>query len=148
MKVTQVIKEAITTRVMAKCAEANKDYVLALNTELDRLAEERKQHFNDLIKEYQKAFLAMLKKLDSKKIAYNYTLLYSDKIIMDKEGLWEENIPTSIRLNITSDYAEDLKAKIQENRDKAKKFINDIILELELGATKPTLESLLNNITF
>ena len=56
MKVTQVIKEAITVRVMAKCEEANKGYVSALNTELDRLAEERKQHFNDLTKEYHKAF--------------------------------------------------------------------------------------------
>ena len=57
MKVTQVIKEAITARVMAKCEEANKGYVSALNTELDRLAEEREQRFNDLTKEYQKAFL-------------------------------------------------------------------------------------------
>ena len=56
MKVTQVIKEAITTRVMAKCEEANKGYVLALNTELDRLAEEHQRHSNDLMKEYQKAF--------------------------------------------------------------------------------------------
>ena len=146
MKVTQVIKEAITARVMAKCEEANKDYQLALNTELDRLTEERKQYFNDLKKEYQKAFITMLEKLDSKKIAYNYTL-YSGKIIMDKEGLWEKNIP-SICFNITSDYAEDLKAKIQENQDKAKKFINDIILELELGENKPTLESLLANVKF
>lgn len=146
MKVTQVIKEAITTRVKAKCEEANKDYVLALNTELDRLAEERKQHFNDLTKEYQKAFLAMLKKMDDKKISYNYTL-YSGEEIIDKDRLWEKNMP-SLCLTITSDYAKDLKAKIQENQDKAKKFINDIILELELGATKPTLESLLNNITF
>lgn len=146
MKITQVIKEAITTRVKTKCDEANKGYVLALNTELDRLAEERKQRFNALKKEYQKAFLAMLEKMDNNKIAYNYTT-YSNNKIMDKEGLWEKNIP-SICLNLTSDYAEDLKAKIQENQDKAKKFINDIILELELGATKPTLESLLNNITF
>ena len=146
MKVTQVIKEAITTRVMAKCAEANKGYVLALNTELDRLADERKQRFNDLKKEYQKAFIAMLEKMDDKKIAYNYTN-YSGEEITDKDQIWEKNMP-SLYLTVTSDYAKDLKAKIQENQDKAKKFINDIILELELGATKPTLESLLNNITF
>ena len=146
MKVTQVIKEAITTRVMSKCAEANKGYVLALNTELDRLAEERKQHFNDLKKEYQKAFLAMLKKMDDKKISYNYTL-YSDKEITDKDYIWEKNKP-GLYLTVTSDYAKDLKAKIQENQDKAKKFINDIILELELGENKPTLESLLANVKF
>lgn len=87
MKVTQVIKEAITTRVMAKCAEANKGY------------------------------------------------------------LWEKNMP-SFNLNVTSDYAKDLKAKIQENQDKAKKFINDIILKLELEENKPTLESLLANVKF
>lgn len=146
MKVTQVIKEAITTRVMAKCEEANKDYVLALNTELDRLAEERKQHFKELTKEYQKAFFAMLKKMDDKKISYNYTL-YSNEEITNKDCIWEKNKP-GLYLIVTSDYAKDLKAKIQENQDKAKKFINDIILELELGESKPTLESLLANIKF
>ena len=146
MKVTQVIKEAITTRVMAKCEEANKGYVSALNTELDRLAEEREQHSNDLMKEYQKAFFAMLKKMDDKKISYNYTH-YSDKEITDKDYIWEKNKP-GLYLTITSDYVKDLKAKIQAHQDKAKKFINDIILELELGESKPTLESLLANIKF
>ena len=140
MKVTQVIKEAITARVMAKCEEANKDYKLAFDEENKRLDKEIKQCFDALREEYHKAFLAMLKKMDDKKIAYNYTT-YSNNKIMDKEGLWEKNIP-SIYLNLTSDYAEDLKYKIKENQDKAKKFINDIILELELGESKPTLESL------
>ena len=146
MKVTQVIKEAITTRVMAKCEEANKGYVLALDTELDRLDEEREQRFNELTKEYKKAFLAMLKKLDNKKISYNYAL-YSNEEITDKDQIWEKNKP-SLYITITSDHAKDLKAKIKENQDKAKKFINDIILELELGAKKSDLEALLNNITF
>lgn len=146
MKVTQVVKEAITARVMAKCEEANKGYVSALNTELDRLAEERQCYFNDLGKEYQKAFFAMLKKMDDKKISYNYTL-YSNEEITDKDCLWEKNKP-GLYLTVTSDYAKDLKAKIQENQDKAKKIINDIILELELGENKPTLESLLANIKF
>lgn len=146
MKVTQVIKEAITARVMAKCEEANKGYVSALNTELDRLDEEREQHFNELTKEYKKAFLAMLKKLDNKKISYTYTL-YSNEEITDKDYIWEKNMP-GLYLTVTSDYAKDLKAKIKENQDKAKKFINDIILELELGESKPTLESLLANIKF
>ena len=146
MKVTQVIKEAITARVNAKCEEANKGYVSALNAELDRLAKEREVRFNALMKEYQKAFLAMLKKMDDKKISYNYTS-YTGNKTMDKESLWEKNKP-GLYLTITSDYAEDLKYKIRENQDKAKKFINDIILELELGESKPTLESLLNNISF
>ena len=146
MRVTNVIKDAISARVNAKCGEANKGYVLALNTELDRLAEERKQHFKDLTKEYQKAFLAMLKKMDDKKISYNYTQ-YSGEEITDKDYLWEKNMP-GLYLTVTSDYAKDLKAKIQENQDKAKKFINDIIIELELGAKKADLEALLNNITF
>ena len=146
MKVTQVIKEAITARVMTKCEEANKGYVSALNTELDRLANKREQHSNNLMKEYQKAFFAMLKKMDDKKISYNYTL-YSDEEITDKDYIWEKNKP-GFYLTVTSDYAKDLKAKIKENQDKAKKFINDIILELELGESKPTLESLLANIKF
>ena len=146
MKVTQVIKEAITARVMAKCEEANKGYVQALNTELNKLADEPKQFFDDLTKEYQKAFLAMLKKMDDKKLSYNYTT-YSGEEKTDKNYLWEKNKP-GIYLNVTSAYAKELKAKIKENQDKAKKFINDIILELELGESKPTLESLLANIKF
>lgn len=145
MKVTQVIKEAITARVMAKCEEANKDYQLALDEENKRLDNEREQCLEDLRKEYKQLFLALLEKMDDKKIAYSY-LSYSGNIT-SKEGLWEKNYP-SIYLNITSDYAEELRAKIQENLDKAKKLINDIILELELGESKPTLESLLANIKF
>lgn len=146
MRVTNVIKQAITARVMAKCEEANKGYVLALDTELDRLDKEREQRFNELTREYKKAFLAMLKKLDNKKISYNYTL-YSNEEITNKDQIWEKNKP-GLYITITSDHAKDLKAKIKENQDKAKKFINDIILELELGAKKSDLEALLNNITF
>lgn len=146
MRVTNVIKQAITARIMAKCEEANKGYVLALDTELDRLDKEREQRFNELTKEYKKAFLAMLKKMDDKKISYNYTL-YTNEEITDKDSIWEKNKP-GLYLTVTSDYAKDLKAKIKENQDKAKKFINDIILELELGAKKPDLEALLNSITF
>ena len=145
MKVTQVIKEAITTRVMAKCEEANKDYESALAEENKRLDNEREQCLEDLRKEYKQLFLALLEKMDDKKIAYSYQS-YSGNIT-SKEGIWEKNYP-SIYLNLTSDYAEELRAKIQENLEKAKKLINDIILELELGESKPTLESLLANIKF
>ena len=145
MKVTQVIKEAITARVMAKCEEANKDYESALAEENKRLDNEREQCLEDLRKEYKQLFLALLEKMDNKKITYSYQS-YSGNIT-SKEGLWEKNYP-SIYLNITSDYAEELRAKILENLDKAKKLINDIILELELGESKPTLESLLANIKF
>lgn len=146
MKVTQVIKEAITARVKAKCDEANKNINLLLNVELERLAEERKQRVDELKKYYHKMFMAMLEKLDNKKISYYYSR-YSSEPTNDKEVIWSNNEP-GIYLTLTSDYAEELKKKILDNETKAKKYINDIILELELGATKPTLESLLNNITF
>lgn len=145
MKVTQVIKEAITTRVKAKCDEANKSTNLLLQVELERLAEERKQQIKALQEEYQKTFMVMLEKLDNKKISYYYNT-YNRKIT-SKEELCDRNIP-SVSIELTSDYAEKLKKQILDNEAKAKKYINDIILELELGATKPTLESLLNNITF
>ena len=146
MKVTQVIKEAITTRVKAKCDEANKNTNLLLKVELERLTEERKQRVDELKKYYHKMFMAMLEKLDNKKISYSYSR-YSSEPIKDKEAIWSNNEP-SVYLDLTSDYAEKLKKQILDNEAKAKKYINDIILELELGATKPTLESLLNNITF
>lgn len=145
MKVTQLIKEAITARVKAKCDAANKNANLLLNVELDRLAEERKQQIKALQEEYQKTFTVMLEKLDNKKISYYYNT-YNGKIT-SKEELCDRNIPC-VSIELTSDYAEELKKKILDNETKAKKYINDIILELELGATKPTLESLLNNITF
>lgn len=145
MKVTQVIKEAITARVKAKCDAANKSANLLLNVELDRLAEERKQQIKALQEEYQKTFMVMLEKLDNKKISYYYNTY--DRKITSKEELCDRNIPC-VSIELTSDYAEELKKKILDNETKAKKYINDIILELELGATKPTLESLLNNITF
>lgn len=91
-------------------------------------------------------FMAMLEKLDNKKISYYYSR-YSSEPTNDKEVIWSNNEP-NIYLTLTSDYAEKLKKQILDNEAKAKKYINDIILELELGATKPTLESLLNNITF
>lgn len=146
MKVTQVIKEAITARVKAKCDEANKNTNLLLNVELERLAEERKQRVDELRKYYHKMFMAMLEKLDNKKISYYYSRYHSEPT-KDKEVIWSNNEP-GIYLELTSDYAEELKKKILDNEAKAKKYINDIILELELGANKPTLESLLNNITF
>lgn len=145
MKVTQVIKEAITARVKAKCDEANKSANLLLKVELDRLAEERKQRVCELKKEYCKIFIAILEELDYKKISYYYNT-YNRKIT-SKEELCDRNIPC-VSIELTSDYAEKLKKQILDNETKAKKYINDIILELELGATKPTLESLLNNITF
>lgn len=146
MKVTQVIKEAITTRVKAKCDEANKNTNLLLKVELERLAEERKQRVDELKKYYHKMFMAMLEKLDNKKISYYYSSYHSEST-KDKEVIWSNNEP-NIYLELTSDYAEELKKKILDNEAKAKKYINDIILELELGANKPTLESLLNNIAF
>lgn len=145
MKVTQVIKKAITTRVKAKCDEANKSTNLLLNVELDRLAEERKQQIKTLQEEYQKTFMVMLERLDNKKISYYYNT-YNGKIT-SKEELCDKNIPC-VSIELTSDYAEKLKKQILDNETKAKKYINDIILELELGATKSTLKSLLNNIAF
>ena len=145
MKVTQVIKEAITARVKAKCEEANKEYQLALDAELERLDNEKEQCLEDLRKEYKQLFLALLEKMDDKRIAYSYHGYSGD--ITSKEGLWEKNFP-SIYLNVTSDYVEELRAKILENLEKAMKIINDIILELELGESKPTLESLVANIKF
>lgn len=146
MRVTNVIKQAITARVMAKCEEANKDYKLAFDKEQKRLDNEVKHCLDILRRVYHKAFIAMLEKLDDKKIAYNYAY-YSGNVITDKEEIWKKNDP-SYYLNFTSDLAKELEAKIKENQDKAKKFIDDIILELELGDKKPDLEALLNNITF
>lgn len=146
MKVTQIIKDAITARVMAKCEEANKDYKLALIEEDKRLDNERNQCLDALREEHHKAFIAMLEKLDDKKIDYCY-VNFSGNVIRDKEDIWKKT-EVSYYFNLTSDYAKELRAKFRENGDKAKKYINDIILELELGANKPNLDALLNSVKF
>ena len=146
MKVTQVIKEAITTRVKAKCDEANLAYVTALSKEQVRLEKEKDAHKAELREKYKKLFMSTLDKLDAKKIEYSYTY-YSGNECNTKEEIWERNIP-SFSINVSSKYEKELKNKINENQEKAKKFINDIILELELGENKPTLESLLANVKF
>lgn len=145
MKVTQIIKDAITASIKAKCEMANKGYKEALSVELDRLDKERKQLLQEVTQEYKKAFMAMLDTLDTKNISYNYNW-YSEEL-KDREDLWKRNEP-DYYLNVSSQYAENLKNQIFDNELKAKKFINDIILELELGANKPNLDALLNSVTF
>lgn len=145
MKVTQIIKDAITASIKAKCEMANKGYKEALTVELDRLDKERKQLLQEVTQEYKKAFMAMLDTLDAKNISYNYNW-YSEEL-KDREDLWKRNEP-DYYLNVSSQYADDLKNQISDNELKARKFINDIILELELGANKPNLDALLNSVTF
>ena len=146
MRVTNVIKEAITNRVNAKCKEANLVYVTALVKEQVRLEKEKDAHKAELQEKYKKLFMSTLDKLDAKKIEYSYTY-YSGNECNTKEEIWERNIP-SFSIDVSSKYEKELKDKINENQEKAKKFINDIIIELELGAKKADLEALLNNITF
>lgn len=145
MKVTQIIKDAITASIKAKCEMANKGYKEALSVELNRLDKERKQLLQEVTQEYKKAFMAMLDTLDAKNISYNYNW-YSEEL-KDREGLWKRNEP-DYYLNVSSQYAEDLKKQISDNEFKAQKYINDIILELELGADKPNLDALLNSVAF
>ena len=46
------------------------------------------------------------------------------------------------------DEEDDLKAQINDLDEKINKSINDIILELELGGNKATLDDLLNKVKF
>lgn len=145
MRVTQIIKDAITTSIEAKCEIANKEYKEALSEEMDRLGEAYNQLMQEFKDEYKKAFMSMLGKLDSKNISYSCSN-YSGET-KDKEGLLEKNY-SSPYLSLTSDVAEDLKNQISANELRAQKYINDIILELELGANKSDLAALLNNVIF
>lgn len=146
MKVTNVIKEAITTRINEMCAEANKADVIALNKEIKRLEDEKNQRKAEIREKYKKLFMTMLDKLDTKKIKYSYTY-YSGSVLTSKEDLWEKSIP-GIDLDFSSDLIDQLETKINANQKKANKFINDVILALELGTKKTDLETLLNNIKF
>lgn len=89
--------------------------------------------------------MSMLDKLDAKNISYSSSC-YSGEI-KDKEGILEKNYDSPY-ISLSSDLSKDLESKISNNEFKAKKFINDIILELELGANKPNLDALLNSVTF
>ena len=146
MKVTQIIKNAITARIRAKCEEANKNNKLALEVEENRLNKVLRKHLEDLNKEWENTFKNLINSVDdSKQHFYCYT--YGGVKLISPEDLWEK-VNYCPNMSMDSDYANELRAKIKENELKADKYINDIILELELGANKSTLESLLNSVTF
>jgi len=155
MKVTQIIKNAIDTRVR-EIAEPKKQ---ALREQLDNLHKEQKEHLDSIKEEMKDLLTAMfthaLSNVTKKHpeitlfwSKYNYsgpdTLLTTPSEIA--EGLSESVSLGFIRYKGAEEDA--LEAQINDINEKINKTINDIILELELGGNKATLDSLLKKVKF
>ena len=155
MKVTQIIKNAIDTRVR-EIAEPKKQ---ALREQLDKLHNEQKEYLSGVKTEVKDLSVTMfthaLSNITKKHpeitlywSKYNYsgpnTLLTTPAEIADA-------LIKSISLDFIyykKDEEDNLTAQINDINEKINKNINDIILELELGGNKSTLDDLLKKVKF
>ncbi len=155
MKVTQIVKNAIETRVK-EIAEPKKQ---ALCEQLDKLHKEQTEHLTNIKKEIRDLSNSMFTHALSNAIKkhpevtlcwteYNYSgpnrlFITPSKVA---EALCES---ISLKFIYYKQAEEDkLMAQINDLNEKINKTINDIILELELGGNKTTLDNLLKKVKF
>lgn len=155
MKVTQIIKNAIETRVK-EIAEPKKQ---ALREQLDKLHNEQKEYISGVKTEVKDLFVAAFKhalntitkkhpEITLYRSKYNY--LGSDTLLTTPAEITDTLIE-SISLNFIyykRNKEDNLTAQINDLDEKINKTINDIILELELGGNKATLDDLLKKVKF
>lgn len=155
MKVTQIIKNAIETRVK-EIAEPKKQ---ALYEQLDKLHKEQEEHLVSVKEEVRDLLTAMfthaLSNVTKKHSEitlfwrkYNYSSLNP---LFTTPSEIAEGLTESISLGFIyykKDEEDNLMAQINDLNKKINKNINDIILELELGGNKATLDDLLKKVKF
>ena len=155
MKVTQIVKDAIKTRVK-KLAEPK---IKALQKKLDELHEEQNEHFDDIKKEVRKSLTPRLENVlkDIIKKHSELTLSWSrysysgPDVLVTTPSKVAECVCECMSLGfIRYKQAEEdkLTAQIKDLNEKVDKNISDIILELELGGNKATLDDLLKKVQF
>lgn len=155
MKVTQIIKNAIETRVK-EIAEPKKQ---ALCEQLDKLHKEQEEHLVSVKEEVRDLLTAMfthaLSNVTKKHSEitlfwrkYNYS---GPNPLLTTPSEIAEGLTESISLGFIyykKDEEDNLMAQINDLNKKINKNINDIILELELGGNKSTLDDLLKKVKF
>lgn len=155
MKVTQIIKNAIETRVK-EIAEPKKQ---ALYEQLDKLHDEQKEHLTDIKEEVKDLSISMFthvlsnitKKNPEVTLSwdkYNYS---GPNTLLTTPSEVANALCESIYFNFIcykKDEEDNLTAQLNDINEKINKNINDIILELELGGNKTTLDNLLKKVKF
>lgn len=155
MKVTQIIKNAIETRVK-EIAEPKKQ---ALREQLDKLHDEQIAYLTSIKTEirnlfsasYTNIFRSICKKHPEIKLystEYNYPKC---NYILNTPEQIAESLSKESSLGFVyykKDEEDDLEAQTNDLDEKINKTINDIILELELGGNKATLDDLLKKVKF
>lgn len=154
MKVTQIVKQAIETRIN----EIAKPKLEPLVTQKENLNKESNEQLSKIKQELRKALNVAitnilantLKKYPELTISKNR--YYNNLITLTKPSeIAKDIVDNEICLGFIH-YKENehdsVDKQINDLNEKIKKVINDTILELELGNNKATLEDLLKKIKF
>ena len=156
MKVTQIIKQAINDKVN----ELAKSKLEPLQEQLDAIHKEQSEHLDDIKKELKKIVTVALTDVFTNLIknhpevtmvirAYGYR--EPDKTLTKPDELANYVVKNDLCLgfiNYKKNKEDTLKNQISDLKDKINKTINNIILELELGGNKATLDNLLKKVKF
>ena len=156
MKLTQIIKNAIDTRVK-EIAEPNME---PLQEQLDAIHKEQAEYLSDIKKELKKTVTVALTNVFTNLIknhpeitmirsAYGYR--EPDKTLTKPDELADYVVKNDLCfgfINYKKNEEDTLKSQISDLQGKINKTINDIILELELGGNKTTLDNLLKKVKF
>jgi len=153
MKVTQIVKNAIEARVKEMAEPKRK----VIQEQLDKLYEEQGNHLADIKLAVKNSFIASFEQ------ALSNIIKNHPEITLCKKTYYGSNVslitPSEIAENLSEDisysyikYKQDeedkLMTQISELNDKVSKNVSDIILELELGGNKATLDNLLKKVKF
>lgn len=155
MKVTQIVKQAIQTRVneIAKPKlEPMQKQLKALIEEnslnLERIKDELKKELNVVVSD---ALTNMMKKhpeVTLERSIYSYRI---NRLLTKSDEVAEYMVENDMCfgcINYKKNERDALQKQINDFKEKIDKTINDIILELELGSSKKDLETLLAKVKF
>lgn len=156
MKVTQIVKQAIHEKVN----ELAKSKMEPLQEQLDAIHKEQSEHLGDIKKELNKTVTVALTNIFTNLIknhpeitmvknAYGYR--EPDKTLTKPDELANYVVKNDLCLgfiNYKKNEEDTLMNQISDLQGKINKTINDIILELELGGNKSTLDDLLKKVKF
>ena len=156
MKVTQIVKQAINEKVN----ELAKPKMEPLQEQLNAIHKEQSEYLDDIKKELKKTITVALTNVLTNLVKNHpeITMLRNiygygepDKTLTKPDELADYAVKNGLCLgfiNYKKNEEDDLMAQINDLNEKINKNINDIILELELGGNKATLDNLLKKVKF
>lgn len=157
MKVTQIVKQAIHEKVN----ELAKSKMEPLQEQLGAIHKEQSEHLGDIKKELKKTVTVALTNIFTNLIknhpeitmvknAYGYREPYKTLTKPDELANYvvKNDLYLGSFINYKKNEEDTLMNQIRDLQGKINKTINDIILELELGGNKSTLDDLLKKVKF